>query len=164
MDTIERRIAQVERETLLRLADKAEREGARVLLTADGTHFATSRSNPTMLHRISVDSCDCRGFLVWNRCGHHALLLAHLGLIPDVDPEPEPALTLVIAPPVCAPCRGRGWVYVTHDDDSWPVKTTCSRCAGQPAHADGLDRWGHVLVEEPAGDVNEFGVFIADAA
>ncbi len=156
--TIERRIAQVERETLLRLADRAEREGVRILLTADGAHFATSRSNPTMLHRVSPDACDCRGWQVWRRCGHHALLLAELGLIADGEPEPEPTVTLVIAPPVCAPCRGRGWVYATIDDDSMPIKQTCRRCAGT------FDRWGHALVEEPAGDVDEAGVFVGDAA
>lgn len=147
--TIERRIAGHRAEDLARLAGQGERNGVRILVDhRTGQHVATSASDPTACYLVDVErGCSCKGWAVWNRCQHHSLLLAELGLIPDVDPEPEPepTVTLVIAPPVCAPCRGRGWVYVTHDDDAWPVKTTCGRCAGQPAHADGLDRWGHAL-------------------
>lgn len=159
--TIERRIAQVERETLLRLAAKAERGGVVIFYEpVEERHYATSRSEAFRLYRVSPDSCDCRGWRVLGRCGHNALLRSQLGLVEDVDPTPEPppTVTLVVAPPVCAPCRGRGWVYATIDDDSMPIKQSCRRCAGA------FDRWGHVPIEELAGDLNESGVFVLDAA
>jgi hypothetical protein len=86
-------------------------------------------------------------------------LLAELGLIADVDlaPEPEPVVTLVVVPSACSACRGRGWQYVT-DDDSWPTKQPCGRCTGA------FDRWDHALIEEPAGDVDDHGIYVGDAA
>ena len=145
--TVERRIASHRAEDLARLADKAERGGVVVFLTADGAHFATSRSNPTLLHRVGVDGCDCRGWQVWRRCGHHALLLAELGHIPGVDagePEPEPvaaigsdstnkgaAGTFMPSPTArCPSCNGRGFYFVAVEGVSRPVSRTCSPCHG----------------------------------
>ncbi len=161
---IERRIAGQRAEDLARLAGQGARNGVRILVDhRTGQHVATSASDPTRCYHVDAErGCSCTGYAVWGRCQHHSLLVAELGLIPDGDPEPEPMVTLVIAPPVCGPCRGRGWVYVTHDDDSWPAKTACGRCVGQPAHADGLDRWGHILVEERGGDLGDDGVYRLD--
>ncbi len=78
-----RRVSTQRVEDLHRLANQAEQKGIRILLTSDGSHFATSASNPTMLHRVSEHGCDCRGFSYWGRCSHHALLLSQLGLIQD---------------------------------------------------------------------------------
>ncbi len=104
-----RRIGTQRAEDLLRLADQGERKGIRILLTADGEHLATSTSNPTMLHRVSEQGCDCKGFAYWGRCSHHALLLSQLGLIPD----PEPVVTEVVVldgrPAPCRSCRGAGF-------------------------------------------------------
>ncbi len=108
MDTATARRVSTQRiEDLLRLADQGERRGIRILLTSDGSHFATSASNPTMLHRVSEQGCDCKGFAYWGRCSHHSLLLSELGLIPD----PEPAVEVVILdeqPAACRSCRGEG--------------------------------------------------------
>jgi len=166
-DTIERRIATQRVEDLARLADQGERHGVRVLVDhRSGRHVATSASDPSRCYHVDVErGCSCKGWAIWNRCQHHSLLLAQIGLIEDPEgdpePEPEPMVTLMIAPPVCAPCRGRGWVYAG-DDDSPPSKVACGRCGGQPALAAGLDRWRHVLVEEPAGDVDDDGRFSLD--
>ncbi len=106
---VTRRIVTQKAEDLLRLADQAERRGVRILLTSDGSHFATSASNPTMLHRVSEHGCDCRGYQAWHRCMHHSLLLSQLGLIPD----PTPAVEVVILderPAPCRSCKGEGFV------------------------------------------------------
>ncbi len=100
---VSRRVSTQRVEDLLRLADQGERKGIKILLTADGEHFATSTSNPTMLHRVNEHGCDCKGFASWGRCSHHALLLSQLGLIPD------PELTVNVAEVVIlddhpAPC------------------------------------------------------------
>ncbi len=106
---VTRRIVTQQAEDLHRLANQAEQKGVKILLTADGEHFATSASNPTMLHRVSEHGCDCKGFAYWGRCSHHALLLSQLGLIPD----PEPAVTEVVVldeqPAPCRSCRGAGF-------------------------------------------------------
>ncbi len=102
-----RRIVTEKAEDLHRLADQGERKGVKILLTADGEHLATSTSNPTMLHRVSEQGCDCKGFAAWGRCSHHSLLLSQLGLLPD----PEPVVTaVVIEPAPCRLCRGEGFV------------------------------------------------------
>lgn len=145
--TVTQRIIRHRAEDLRRLADRAEREGVRIMLTADGEHFATSRRNPTALHRLSVDGCDCRGFLVWSRCGHHALLLAELGVIPDGAPEPEPTVFICnditdradkgrvptfMAPSTtdrCPSCDGRGFTWA-HEPGVQPFTRTCRPCHG----------------------------------
>ncbi len=115
-----RRIVTQKAEDLHRLANQAEQKGIRILLTADGEHFATSASNPTMLHRVSEHGCDCKGFAYWGRCSHHALLLSQLGLIPD----PEPVVEVVILdaqPAPCRSCRGAGFTraYVGGKLSDW---------------------------------------------
>ncbi len=114
-------------EDLHRLANQAEAKGVKILLTADGEHFATSTSNPTSLHRVSEQGCDCKGFAYWGRCSHHSLLLSQLGLIPD----PEPVVTDVVTieqPAPCRSCRGAGAVraYVGGGLSDWiTVPCTC---------------------------------------
>lgn len=74
-----------------RLADEARKRGLRVLhVPASDEYYVTSASDPILLHRVTGLSCDCQGFLTWQRCTHHSLLLAELGWLPDPDPEPEP--------------------------------------------------------------------------
>nr|MDP9473776.1 hypothetical protein [Chloroflexota bacterium] len=111
MDTATtRRIAQTTAEDLHRLANQAESRGIRILLTADGEHFATSTSNPTMLHRVSPQGCDCKGFTYWGRCSHHSLLLAELGRLPDPEPVVTDVVVLDEQPAPCRSCRGEGSV------------------------------------------------------
>ncbi len=120
-------------EDLRRLADQAERRGVRILLTSDGSHFATSASNPTALHRVSEQGCDCKGFAYWQRCSHHSLLLSELGLIPDLDPVVTDVV-IVEAPAPCRSCRGSGFVRMTTGPAlaDWVI-APCTACTGQPA-------------------------------
>jgi len=83
----EARIAIQRVEDLHRLADQAARNGVRILATRDGAHLATSDTDPTRLHVVTADSCDCNRHRWFGRCQHHALLLAELGLIEDAGHE-----------------------------------------------------------------------------
>ncbi len=107
MDRTQTRITTQRAEDLLRLADQAQVRGVRILLTADGEHFATSSSDPTTLHRVSRQGCDCRGFSYWQRCSHHSLLLSELGLIPDVDPD----IAVEEHPAERCRCGGQGYTF-----------------------------------------------------
>ena len=83
-------------EMLLRLAGTASKRGIRIYTyEPSGDHFATSRSKPDRLHRVTRWSCDCEGFKWLGRCTHHAALLEHLGELP---PTPEPGGAAVIPP------------------------------------------------------------------
>ena len=56
-----------------RLAEEAKRRGLRVLhVPATNEAYVTSASDPTLLHRVTGFSCDCPGFLAWQRCTHHS--------------------------------------------------------------------------------------------
>ena len=87
---IDRRIASQHADDLRRLAAQAERSGVRVLVDhTTGMHVATSATDASACYTVSVvNGCTCRGFTFWNRCSHHSLLLAQLGLLPDQDPPP----------------------------------------------------------------------------
>ncbi len=105
-----RRIAQTTAEDLHRLANQGEKKGVRILVDPrTGQHVATSASDPTRCYHVDVENgCTCRGYAVWQRCQHHALLLAELGLIPD----PTPAVEVVVLdeqPAPCRSCRGAGF-------------------------------------------------------
>ncbi len=140
MDTRTQRRVNVQRsEDLARLADQGERKGIRILLTADGAHFATSASTPTMLHRVSEQGCDCRGYQAWHRCMHHSLLLSQLGRIPD--PEPTVNVTEVVildAQPApasvgsCSMCGGRGIDpdCAGHPVAGMTIHCPCYQCQG----------------------------------
>ena len=109
MDTIvAERVSRQRVETLRRLADKAERSGTRVLRVAGSErHVATSGTHP-VAYEVSVEGgCTCRGYSVWHRCGHHALLLLELGLVPDVED-----IVLDERPAACR-CKGAGYIKVT---------------------------------------------------
>ncbi len=85
-------------EVLWRLAEEAERRGVKIFHEPiSHEHYALSGSDPTRLYRLTHWSCTCRAFMRWQRCGHWALFLAHLGWLPEVDPDPDPA------PPAAGP-------------------------------------------------------------
>ncbi len=128
MNQTQTRITTQRVEDLLRLADQAEARGIRILLTADGEHFATSSSDPTTLHRVSRQGCDCKGFSCWQRCSHHSLLLSQLDLIPDVDPD---AATNERPAERCR-CGGQGYTFAYtggHLSDWVAVPCSCTRHA-----------------------------------
>ncbi len=128
MDSVETRVSRHRLEDLHRLAAKAEKGGSRILHVA-GTdrHVATSASSPTC-YAVSLAGCTCKGFATWGRCGHWALLLSELGLLPDladtvVEERPAP----------CRSCRGSGFVRMTTGPAlaDW-VMAPCTACTGQP--------------------------------
>ncbi|MDP9358170.1 MAG: hypothetical protein M3R02_23375 [Chloroflexota bacterium] len=143
--TITRRIAQTTAEDLHRLANQAERKGVRLLVDhRTGQHVATSASNPTTCYHVDVArGCTCKGYVVWGRCGHWALLLAELGQLPDMEmdavldeqPMANPVVTAVVVEPApCRSCRGAGFTraYIGGGLSDW-VAVPCGCRAVAPA-------------------------------
>lgn len=102
---------------LHRLAEEADRRGIRIMREPiSGEHFATSATDPTLLHRVTGFSCSCRGFLKWGRCTHFAALLASEGWLPEPDPVPTTPVPAPLAPQTvpavvliaCPLCAGSG--------------------------------------------------------
>ncbi len=110
-----RRIAQTTAEDLHRLADQGEKKGIRILVDhRTGQHVATSASDPTRCYHVDAErGCTCKGWMAWRRCQHHSLLLAELGLIPDVDPVVTDVIVLDEQPAPCRSCRGEGWIRMS---------------------------------------------------
>ncbi len=122
-------------EALWRLAEEAEQRGIKILVEPiSGEHFATSASKENVLYRLTHHSCTCKGFLHWQRCTHHSLLLSHLGWLPDPEPEPDPspASPNLPAPDLvpCPDCDGTGRVvaYFGPEDDQGEID--CRTCGG----------------------------------
>ncbi|MGB3328674.1 MAG: hypothetical protein WBA46_06950 [Thermomicrobiales bacterium] len=61
-------------------AAKARQEGMQLMRDVrTGEYFASSKSQPGTLHRVTLASCDCLGFVRHQHCRHHsALVMAHL--------------------------------------------------------------------------------------
>jgi hypothetical protein len=126
---------------LWRLAEQGERNGVKILVEPiSGEHYATSGTKATILYRVTHWSCTCRGFLAWQRCQHHSLLLAELGFLGD--PGPDPAAPAAGAAPIarrCWDCGGRGWEREAGASGAW-LRVPCLGCGGAgtiPADADG---------------------------
>jgi hypothetical protein len=99
-------------DALMRLATQARATGVRLYQDrADGRFYASSRSQPGTLHRLTGFSCTCPGFVRHGRCAHLAALHCALGWIND-DPTPEPPTPIstcnAISP--CGECGGMGEV------------------------------------------------------
>jgi hypothetical protein len=82
------------REALRCLLAVAQESGIRLLRDHDGRYYATSALEPELLHRVSPDSCSCRGFAAHRRCRHVAALLDHLG---QLQPDPTPPMRVTCA-------------------------------------------------------------------
>ncbi len=141
MDTVvSRRVSAQKTEDLLRLADKGEKAGVRILVDPrTGQHVATSASDPTTCYHVDAErGCTCKGYAVWGRCQHHSLLLAELGRIPDPAPVVTEVVILDEHPAPCRACRGEGWVKAFTGDGlaDW-VAAPCTSCTGHrdAAHA-----------------------------
>ena len=61
----------------LRDLDRAESHGIKLFDSEVGT-FATSKSDPDRLYRVSGGHCDCKGFEHRGHCKHYALLVARV--------------------------------------------------------------------------------------
>ncbi len=120
---------------LWRLAELAERRGIRILVEPiSGEHFATSGSKVNTLYRLTHYSCTCKGFIVWQRCSHHSLLLAQLGWLPDPEsePDPSPASPALPVPELvrCGDCDGTGRLTAYFGPDDEPGEINCGKCGG----------------------------------
>lgn len=63
-----------------RLLGRAREEGVRIFKSfSQQEFFATSVSQPGIVHNVWPSGCDCRGFTFHGRCKHMAALLNELG-------------------------------------------------------------------------------------
>ncbi len=95
MSTLMKRRTETMAEKWHRLAQLATEQGVTLLREhCTGEVFATSISHPGEIHRLtprgSGFAYSCEGWARWQRCKHAAALLADLGWLPTVDPDPEP--------------------------------------------------------------------------
>ncbi len=124
-------------DALMRLATQARATGVRLYQDRhDGRFYASSRSQPGALHRVTGFSCTCQGFVRHSRCAHLAALHAALGWL-NVEPDPEPT------PPaetmICASCNDTGTITVAHSRwvgggrlghrDQWSTMAACPTCS-----------------------------------
>lgn len=95
-------------------AAKARQDGMQLLRNTDtAEYFATSKSQPGTLHRVTLASCDCLGFARHQHCRHHsALTMAFLlqELTETPESTPEPAVEVEASYP-----------HILRDEDGWPV-------------------------------------------
>jgi hypothetical protein len=110
---------------LHRLAALAQARGLRLSQERAGVWFCSSTTSPDP-HYVTRFSCDCRGFMEHQRCTHLALLLAHLGWLPEVETVDAPAPTPITAGRECLWCFGSGF---TPDDDTQQYDV-CASCDG----------------------------------
>ena len=120
-DAIDRRILVQRAEALRRLADRASAAGVDIFVLdpRTGAHIATDPDHPIRVFRVDAAGCACRCFTIWGRCGHRALLLSQLGLIPDAGSVP------------CPVCRGRGWGEPQPVPGTAAYTVTCRACDGR---------------------------------
>jgi len=94
-------------DALMRLAGQARATGVKLFQDqSDGRFYASSRSQPGVLHRLTAWTCSCRGFTQRQRCSHLAALHSALGWL-NVEPEPDPEKPAV-STATCGECGGHG--------------------------------------------------------
>jgi hypothetical protein len=121
------RTSETREQALERLAAKAREEGVKLYQDpADGRYYASSVSTPGRRHYVTGFSCDCAGFVQYDRCKHYAALMSALGWIATAGPEPT-------GPAVCGHCNGLGETQYTRGTGrgryvyDWQ---TCAACGG----------------------------------
>ncbi len=122
---------------LWRLAEEARSKGVVLLAeSATGERFATSASDPRIVHRLTERGCSCKGFAYAGRCTHHSLLLDELGWLPDAAPAP-----------VCVTCRGSGLdpECAGHTHAGRTILCPCPTCGST-----GVGAVDVVILERPA--------------
>ena len=114
-------------DAMRRLLLVARESGVRLGVDHDGGFWATSISEPGLLHPVSPESCGCRGFSRYRRCRHVAALLSHLGFFDG--PEPEPAYSVCAGSGVVERERSR-WIGPSRTGyrDEWSVPVACPAC------------------------------------
>jgi hypothetical protein len=105
---------------LHRLAALAHTRGLRLTQESETVWFCSSASQHGDPHYVTGLSCDCRGFMEHQRCTHYALLLDHLGWLPEVEEAPAPV------PDACLWCSGSGRI----PNDDTQQYDACAACDG----------------------------------
>lgn len=140
--TVERTsTVETEAAALHRLAAQAREKGVRIVQNlVTNAHFATSASRPGTLHKVTLYSCDCEGFLRHGRCMHLAAVLAMYHSLPRVEPEPTPDEGAGVVPAALAEDEVaaehaflRLVMDVCDDDDAWYFLRTSPLGACAPA-------------------------------
>jgi len=88
------RLVESHDQAIRRLAVVAEERGITIHWHDRGAireYYATSNTSPGLLHRVTLFSCSCEGFIRHGRCTHHARLLAELDELPPLPPAPSAA-------------------------------------------------------------------------
>jgi hypothetical protein len=118
---------------LHRLAAVAQTRGLRLTQESATVWFCSSARQHSDPHYVTGLSCDCRGFQEHQRCTHFALLLDHLGWLPEVEPVAAP--TPLVAGDACLWCFGSGRI----PNDDTHQYDLCGSCGGTgqtiPVHA-----------------------------
>ena len=82
---------ETEAQALHRLAAQATARGIKIIQNiVTNAHFATSASRPGTLHKVTLLSCDCVGFLRHARCTHYALVLEMYHSLPPIVADSGP--------------------------------------------------------------------------
>jgi len=164
---VQTRAVESEAAALHRLAAQAKARGIKIIQNiVTNAHFATSASRPGTLHKVTLYSCDCAGFLRHARCVHYAAILEMYASLPVIEgPEPDsgpagdgaalpvPADIVVMAPPARSPrpavegarvahtgTRGDGSGYVILHADAVAIDGVLHRVGDRVLVTD--RRWG----------------------
>src|SRR5215204_4576441 len=111
---------------LHRLATLAQQRGLQLTQEQPTVWFCSSASDPGRRYDLTAYSCTCRGFVEHQRYSHYALLLDHLGWLPEVEKEDAPASVPISAGRECLWCFGSGLV----PNDDTRQYDTCAACGG----------------------------------
>jgi hypothetical protein len=75
-----------EAQALHRLAWQAKAQRVKIIVNVEtNAHFAASVSRPGTLHKVTLYSCDCPGFLKHARCMHYAAVLEMYHSLPPIE-------------------------------------------------------------------------------
>jgi len=75
-----------EAQALHRLARQAKAQRVKIIVNVEtNAHFAASVSRPGTLHKVTLYSCDCPGFLKHARCMHYAAVLEMYHSLPPIE-------------------------------------------------------------------------------
>jgi len=129
-------------ERIVRLARTARERGIRVYSDDAGQQwFATSSSQPGVLHYVTAVSCTCRGFVFSGACTHNAALLDRQNWLPRVVEE-------LPATVPCYPCDGTGEIW---SKGEWSPDQ-CWYCSGTGAVDVVNDRVPDNIIEFPRSE------------
>jgi hypothetical protein len=118
-------------EDLHRLAALAHQRGLRLTQESESVWFCSSASQHGDPHYVTGLSCDCRGFQEHQRCTHYALLLEHLGWLPEVDADPvSPVGDMPAVTVPCWNCSGGGVLVYRSFEERCPA---CHGTGERPA-------------------------------